>query len=210
MSLEQRFPTRTYAAVSGAWMKSEVDRVMGVFDFYPPQFGTSDPPAFIFQSGTREQLDFDERTLTVTVNQLVGKEWAFGARYRISRAELDDQFPDIPAAATAYGGFRRQQQLEATLQQVHLFALFNHRSGFFAQFDSLWTAQRNSGYSPEMPGDDFWQFNAFVGYRFPRRQAEMRLGLLNITDQDYRLNPLNLTSELPRERTFLASFRFSF
>ena len=58
--------------------------------------------------------------------------------------------------------------------------------------------------------DDFWQVNAFVGYRFPRRRAEIRLGLLNIADQDYRLNPLNLTAELPRERTLLASFRFSF
>ena len=116
----------------------------------------------------------------------------------------------LPASAVAYGGFHRQQELEATLHQVNLFALFNHPSGVFAQFDSLWTAQSNHGYDPDIPGDDFWQFNFQVGYRFPRRQAEVRLGVLNLTDQDYRLNPLNLTSELPRERTLLASLRFSF
>ena len=36
------------------------------------------------------------------------------------------------------------------------------------------------------------------------------LGILNLTDRDYRLNPLNLTTELPRTRTFYASLRFSF
>jgi hypothetical protein len=38
----------------------------------------------------------------------------------------------------------------------------------------------------------------------------MRVGLLNITDQDYRLNPLNLYRELPRERTLAASLKFNF
>lgn len=44
------------------------------------------------------------------------------------------------------------------------------------------------------------------------RLAELQfsVGLLNITDQDYRLNPLNLRSELPRERTFVARLRFDF
>ena len=54
------------------------------------------------------------------------------------------------------------------------------------------------------------QLNAYVGYRFWRRHAEARIGLLNITDQDYQLHPINLYSELPRERTFYASFRFYF
>jgi hypothetical protein len=34
--------------------------------------------------------------------------------------------------------------------------------------------------------------------------------LLNLTDRDYHLNPLNLYSELPRERTLAASFKFNF
>jgi hypothetical protein len=53
---------------------------------------------------------------------------------------------------------------------------------------------------------------AVVSYfeSLPRRHAEARIGLLNITDQDYKLNPLTLYSELPRERTFYASFKFYF
>jgi hypothetical protein len=36
------------------------------------------------------------------------------------------------------------------------------------------------------------------------------VGVLNLTDEDYRLNPLNLTGSLPRERTFYSSLQFNF
>jgi hypothetical protein len=38
----------------------------------------------------------------------------------------------------------------------------------------------------------------------------MTLGLLNITDQNYNLNPLNLYNELPRSRTLALSLRLNF
>ena len=40
--------------------------------------------------------------------------------------------------------------------------------------------------------------------------SEVQIGVLNLTDQDYRLNPLNTYLELPRERTFFASLFFRF
>ena len=58
--------------------------------------------------------------------------------------------------------------------------------------------------------DDFWQLNAFTGYRFARRRAEVAVGLVNITDEDYELEPLTLYTELPRERTLVARFSFKF
>ena len=61
-----------------------------------------------------------------------------------------------------------------------------------------------------MPGDDFWQFNLYAGYRFLQRRAEARVGLLNLGDQDYRLNPLTLYNELPRQRELTVSFKFNF
>jgi outer membrane receptor protein involved in Fe transport len=88
--------------------------------------------------------------------------------------------------------------------------LFNHPIGFFAQAEALWNLQSNHGYSPELRGEDFWQFNLFLGYRFPGRRAELRIGMLNLTDQDYRLNPLTLYNELPRDRTFAARLKFTF
>jgi len=86
----------------------------------------------------------------------------------------------------------------------------NHPSGCFARAEALWNVQSNRGYLVDRPGDDFWQFNSYVGYRFLRRRAEIRVGLLNLTDRNYRLNPLNLHAELPRERTLTVSLKFDF
>ena len=58
--------------------------------------------------------------------------------------------------------------------------------------------------------DEFWQFNMFVGYRFPHRKAELTFGLLNITGQDYNLNPLNVYNELSRTRTLAVRVQFNF
>ena len=55
-----------------------------------------------------------------------------------------------------------------------------------------------------------WQHNLMLGWRFARRHAEARLSLLNLTDTDYRLNPLNLMAELPRGRALVASLRLNF
>jgi len=36
------------------------------------------------------------------------------------------------------------------------------------------------------------------------------LGVLNLADRDYHLNPLTLYNDLPRERTLVASLKFYF
>ena len=62
-------------------------------------------------------------------------------------------------------------------------------------------------------GSDYFpavHFNLEGGYRFPQRRAEIRIGLLNLTDQDYRLNPLNLMAAIPRSRTLAVSLKFRF
>ena len=200
VALDQKFPTETYLGVIGEILYAKVDATIGVFTniiFIP----IPDLP-----SSTRERLEYRERSLTVYVNQLVGDYLAVGASYKLTQADLNDQLPDIPPTTPGYPG----RDVRAFLHQANLFTRFNHGSGFFSQFDAVWTQQSNQRYSPGMPGDDFWQFNAFVGYRFLDRRAEIRVGLLNITDRDYRLNPLTLYLELPRERTLMASAKFYF
>jgi outer membrane receptor for monomeric catechols len=151
-----------------------------------------------------QDLSYEERSLAVTVNQLVGREWSFGARYRISDAELRQRFV---TASPVPGG---SQDNHATLQQLNLFGIYNHPSGFFARAESIWSQQSNRGYTPGQPGDDFWQFNLFAGWRFWQRRAEIQMGVLNLADQDYQLNPLNLYNELPRERTFVVRCKIYF
>jgi hypothetical protein len=100
--------------------------------------------------------------------------------------------------------------VSAVLQQLRLYAIFNHPSGFFARAESIWSGQSNDGYAVALAGDDFWQFNVFVGYRLPRRQVQIQVGLLNIGNRDYNLNPLNLYSDLPRSRTIFAGLKLNF
>ena len=59
-------------------------------------------------------------------------------------------------------------------------------------------------------GDDFWHFNTFVGYRFLENRAEVSVGLLNLGDQDYRLDPINPYRDIPRRRTALLRTRITF
>ena len=44
----------------------------------------------------REHLTIGNRHLLSTVNQLVGKNWSLGLRYRISEAVANDSFAEIP------------------------------------------------------------------------------------------------------------------
>jgi len=103
-----------------------------------------------------------------------------------------------------------EQNNTAMMNQVSLQLNFNHPCGVFAQWDSSWYQQDNSGYTPSLAGADFWQHNVMIGYRFAHRHAEIRAAILNLADTDYRLNPLNLYGELPRSRTFAFSLRLNF
>ncbi len=201
LAWDQHFRTTgTYLGVRAELLRSNAERMLGVFDqqtFFP---------LAVLPSATPQSLDFEERDLHVTLNQLIGRDWVFNARYQLSDARLDSQFPAIPVAVTPAANTRQ----EATLHELGLGAVFNHPSGFFGSGEAVWYQQSNRGYTPDLPGDDFWHFNVFAGYRFLNRRAEIRVGVLNLTDQDYRLNPLNLHSELRRTRTFVAGLKLQF
>jgi hypothetical protein len=203
LAWDQKLPSRTYISLVGELLYSKGSRTVGTLDAFGPLL--LDVP-----SGVHQDLNYRERSLTLNLNQLVGNDLAFGVSYRVSDADLEDRIPAISPAISSGFSPTANRDVSAILHQVDLYAVFNHRSGFFSKIEALWTAQSNDGYAVDLAGDNFWQFNAFVGYRFPRRIAEVQMGVLNIGNQDYHLNPLTLYSELPRSRTFFASFKFNF
>jgi hypothetical protein len=77
-------------------------------------------------------------------------------------------------------------------------------------YEAMPYRQLNSGYNPALPGDDFFQENFYLGYRFLQRRREIQFGVLNLGGKDYRLNPLNVYAELPRERTYTVQLKFIF
>ena len=201
-ALDLKFKTHTYFGVQAELLKSEVNRQQGIFDFN----GGSPPPPPVTPSATAQQLEYKEPSVTVTINQLLSDYWSVGAQYRFVRSTLHSVFPELPS--TLAPGLDTTAQ--ADLQQARLFLLMNHPSGFFSRFEALWYHQENSGYTPPLPGDDFVQLNVMFGYRLRRQYGEISVGVLNLTDTDYNLNPLNAYTELPRERVFVARVKINF
>jgi len=196
--LEQKFDTGTYLSVAGEFLESSCDQLKGAFIYY----GDSPADYSTFPGGLKQSVDFHEQSLLATADQLLGKQWSVGTRYRLSFADLDAKYPGAPVAP--------QQHWNSTLNEIDLHANWNHPCGLFAMFGANWYDQSNSGFSPAEPGDDFWQLNAFAGYRFWHRRAELTVGLLNITDQGYKLEPLNLYNEMAQSRTFMTRLRINF
>jgi tetratricopeptide (TPR) repeat protein len=198
LSLEQKIGQRTFLGLFAEILSSDAERTRGVFDLFPFELG------FAIPGSLQERLDYRERSVTLTANQLLGEEWSFGLRYRLSEAELDTVLPEITPE------FASKREVESLLHQFGAHVGFTHPSGFFGQIEGLWYSQSNRGYDPAEPGDSFWHLNALVGYRLYRRKIEIAGGILNVLDQDYRLSPLNLHPDLPRERTLVARLSFAF
>ena len=202
LSLEQKISTRTYLAIEGGVLESSVDRQIGAFVL------TSLGGPFV--GSLAERLDFQEKFVSLSLHQLVGKQWSFGAGYRLSHAELKDNYLDVSDGAGAAFGFIPRKTYSGTLQMLDIRAIWQHPAGLFAQVNGEWTQQRTGGVLSVLDGDDFWQWNILAGYRFSQRRAAITVGVLNLTDRDYQLSPINLYRETPRDRTFYAQFTFQF
>ncbi|HTV40085.1 MAG TPA: TonB-dependent receptor [Candidatus Sulfotelmatobacter sp.] len=203
LSLEQKFHTGTYLTLSGEILQSKDDQMNGLFAYFP----AAGPPAG--PSTITENLNYQEETLQFTLNQLIARDWSLGLKDRVSHAVLNQNFSDVPdSVLNSSLGF--EPQTKGTLNELDLTAIYNHPSGFFVEGEGLWFDQDNSGYTQAEPGDDFWQFNAFVGYRSPGRNLQASIGVLNITNRGYNLNPLNIYNELPLTRTLVARLQINF
>jgi cytochrome c-type biogenesis protein CcmH/NrfG len=199
LALDLKLGPRTFAGIQVEQLKSTVNRDDGVFAF--PDGGI---PAV--SASTPEHLNYLERTLSVSLNQLVGRELVLGTSYGITRSRLHDVLSDIPVAIFSSA----DQTEQSTLQQAEGYVQLNHPSGFFARAEIHWYGQANSGWSPAEPGDHFFQYNLFAGDYFAHRRAELEVGILNLTGGSYNLNSLTSYQGLPESRVFEAKLNFVF
>ncbi len=209
LSIEGALPTRTWWGASFNILEEDVDRTVGAFDVLRGAVFPDNAAAL--PAGTTQQLAYREEVLGLGLNQLIGREFAVGATYRHTRAELRNIFAQVPVAIAA-GADRFD---EAVLHELSFYANWNSPTGWFARAEMNYYAQdlgaAEAGLRVDSPaGDDFWQANAQVGYRFHRNLCEVSAGVLNITDRDYNLSPLTYLRELPHERTFFIRYRLSF
>jgi Flp pilus assembly protein TadD len=202
LAVEQRLLSGTYIAVGGEILSSEIHRSVG-------DFNLAGMETFFEKKQVREHLDFQESSVTASLNQLIGRDWWLGIQYRFSQARLDTALPQF-SSEFSQSGFPTRRSLVAELHQVVGSIGYNHPCGFYAVAQASGYHQKNDDSVASAPNEDFWQLNASAGFRFLRRRVDISVGLLNIADQDYRLNPLNLHNELPRKRTAIVRAQFSF
>jgi tetratricopeptide (TPR) repeat protein len=213
LSVEQKLPTRTYLGIGYDDRQQILNQTLGVFDFLDSQ---GNYPNEILPSSLDAEDGYHEQVISATVNQLVGKYWSLGAKYSYTRSTFDQEVPELQAAAltAAPANVASLEQNAEThdvsgLQELQLTAMFNHPSGFFFQLEGDWYMQSNEGTPTPEPGDSFWQFNLYGGYRFDRNQCEVSCGLLNLTSRDYQLSPLTPYEELPRQFTLAVRVKLS-
>ncbi|MEY2539973.1 MAG: hypothetical protein QOG67_3713 [Verrucomicrobiota bacterium] len=218
--IENKFSSGTYAGVQATILRSDVDRRAGIFEGSVDSLHNFNSP--IVASSTPQSFRYEEDNLLLTLNQLVGDEWSFGARYQVSFSDLETIFSGVPQSVVVaslppgpnqlffHSPSFADSRLKATLHQAQIFALYNHPSGFFGRVEEYWARQSNVGYAPDISGDEILQLNAYIGYRFRRNYGDITVGFLNLTDQNYKLNPLNYYSELPRDRTLQVRVRLNF
>jgi hypothetical protein len=207
-ALDMKFTSRTYVGLIGEVLDSEVNRMLGVFG-YPNAFSVGYP------SSTPQDLHYREYSAAAVANQLMARDWALGLSYRFSRAELEQTLPEVPLSI--FTGARASDTSD--LHTVSAYALYSHPCGFFARAELNWYWQDNEtrtydasgvGTTSKLPDDNFAQVNLWAGYRFRRGLGDVSVGVLNVNDTDYQLNPLNVYAELPRERVVAARIRLRF
>jgi Tfp pilus assembly protein PilF len=197
LALDVKLGHGTFAGLEAQHLDSCVQQTIG--DFLFPDASSHPIPAT-----TQENFNYDEKSLAASINQLLPDGFVAGLNYSFTRSELKATTPQVPVSVSP------SLDQTAYLNQIGTYLRFNHPSGFFAQFDAHGYLQENYGYDGTEPGDDFVQLNLEAGWRLFNRHAQILVGLMNLTGQDYQLNPLNVYSELPRKRVFFSQLSFQF
>ncbi len=238
VSLEQKLPSRLYMALGVARLEQRVDRTAGIFgdlDFIGTTVGII-PSSLVERIRYRE--DSLTASLTKLVGDCWSFGARYRVAQSDLHREIPElgaglnkpTFTYIDVNSIAQNAASR---MTSSLHELSLFAIFNHPSGFFGRAEANYYRQANANYvnsakfgdtidadgkSPVIlttnnngpSGDNFWQFNLLAGYRFHRNQCEVSAGILNLTNRDYHLSPLNPYDELPRERTFVVRCKLNF
>lgn len=211
VSAAGEWASRTWWSASFNRLEERVARTVGVFD----AFTVNDPifPAgtVMLPASTPQRLDYREDVLAADVSQFVGREFALGAGFRETRAQLRTVWPQIPVAVNRVG----ERWERAVLRELAFTATWNSPTGLFARAEIVRLTQTSDaalgGLRVTMPpGDAFAHVNAWAGIRLHRNRHELGVGGLNLTDREYHLTSLTWKRELPQRRTFVVRARLNF
>jgi hypothetical protein len=197
LGADHKFPTGTYVDAEAQLLTSRGNQLIGAWSgLIPVPQAVADLPQTQY---------FQEKDVFVSVSQLLGKEWAVGARYSLTSVDLSTHL-NLPAGTGDAQLYNLHEN--STLNEVSVFANFAVPCGFFSRLQANYWDQFNT-FAGE-GGDGFCQFNLYAGYRFPHRHIEVMVGVLNVGNQDYHIDPVTYFLEQAHKRTFTTSLKFNF
>jgi hypothetical protein len=199
LGLDHKFPTRTYVDVEGQLLTSRGGQLIGAWSG-----GAVAAPVAV--ENLPQSQYFQEKDTFASISQLISSDLSVGASYTLTAVDLSTHVTTPPG--TVPPNYFDVHE-DSTLNKLSFFANFYVPCGFFSQFQANWWKQENIGSMGE-PGDSFAQFNLYAGYRFPKRHVEMMIGVVNIGNQDYHIDPVTYFLEQAHTRTLVASFKFNF
>ncbi len=200
VGLEGKIGQQTYLGLGFFFADSEVKRTRG--SFFRPSVG-----ATITTLGVQEAFAYEEVKVSARIDRLIGDRFSSGIQIQWNRAQLNKSTPDLPAGIAPFPEFN---DVAAELFTLRCAARWQHPQGWFASAEVNYWSQDNQNYLPDLPDDEFLMINLFLGYRLTMERGEVSIGLLNLLDENYRINPLSNFNQLPREFTVLARARVSF
>ena len=195
-AISYQLPSRTYFGAEGFFRAAKSEQDFGVFTIDSNLNYTS--PVQLQQN-----IEYQEWGGSVYVNQLLGEQWAVGARYTYTVGELDRSYPELLNAGLNSFSFSESSDLH----QAETYLIWNHESGWFSRINARFFSQENEGYTTARPGDSWTQIDLSVGKRFFDNRGSLECGVLNITGDDYQFNPLLTLPDFPRERLFFVEMR---
>jgi outer membrane receptor protein involved in Fe transport/Tfp pilus assembly protein PilF len=185
-ALDVRLPTQTYVTLDASLRRAEVDQDFGVFELDNSRQRT--PPGYTGQSS--EQITFQETGFSASVNQLLGPYCVLGAAYGYRLSDLERDYPALTLGKAE----------SADLYWARAQVTMNASRGLFARASASWYWQQyETGAST---WENHTQIDLELGWRFPREKGALSVGIMNLSDDDYRLAPISGLGELPRERVF--------
>lgn len=191
-----RLPWDIYVGLTAQRILSDVDQEVGAFDVFTPL------PSPLVSSDFPLGYEYQEDLLEADVSKLIGEMFSVGINYQFRHSQLKYLLPELPGSNLTQ---------EADMHRLRGGVLLNHPSGIYAGAETVWYWQDSDGYGGTRPSDQFQHLNVILGYRFWENRGDLRFGFLNLTDDDYRLNPLSVyDSSLPRERAFSISMKFEY
>ena len=154
-----------------------------------------------------QSIDYEEFSFATRFDQLLNTTTSIGASFSWQYAEIDEDLRnDLNITSTS----PYLDDTNAHLYIGSVYARYQNPNGWFATTDLQYWYQENNSIESEIDNESAPNLNLSIGYRLQKQKGEVRISILNLTDEEYELNPLNNYRLPPQERTFVIETRFSF